>query len=114
MTRPILVVDDDPDIREAISDALRDTGYEVHTAVDGQHALEVLERLGQPTLILLDMMMPRMDGREFLRVLRTKEGADQHFVIVVSAGLDGFPDLPYIRKPFKFDKLLDQVRVYCG
>jgi CheY-like chemotaxis protein len=61
----ILLVEDDYDVREALVETLRDRGYEVQTAGDGEQALKVLHGGLRPGLILLDLMMPRMSGSEF-------------------------------------------------
>lgn len=61
----ILLVEDDYDVREALVETLRDRGYEVQTAADGEQALKVLRGGLHPGLILLDLMMPRMSGSEF-------------------------------------------------
>jgi two-component system chemotaxis response regulator CheY len=68
----ILLVEDDVDVREALVEALSDRGYAVETAGDGLVALQVLRGGKRPGVILLDLMMPRMDGVEF----RTAQRAD--------------------------------------
>src|SRR5690349_7737971 len=68
---PVLVVEDDPDILSSVADILDFEGYEVETAVDGSMALSVLERV-QPTLILLDMRMPVLNGWEFARLIKER------------------------------------------
>jgi len=68
--RTVLVVDDDRDIREALSDVLRDEGYAVVCAADGEEAMARLRSEPAPVLILLDWMMPRCDGACFLRQQR--------------------------------------------
>jgi CheY-like chemotaxis protein len=84
----ILVVDDDPDIREALQDALEDEGYSVLLAANGAEALTALASRAPPSLILLDLMMPVMDGFTF----RAKQLEDPRFasvpVVIVSAGGD--------------------------
>lgn len=72
MKRPVLVVDDDQDIRETVALVLRAKGFGVELAADGVEALEHLERGGSPSLILLDLRMPRMNGLELLRELRAR------------------------------------------
>jgi CheY-like chemotaxis protein len=61
----ILLVEDDFDVREALVETLRDRGYEVESASDGEQALHILQGGARPGLILLDLMMPRMSGSEF-------------------------------------------------
>jgi CheY-like chemotaxis protein len=89
LKRSILIVDDDEEVRETLHDALAFEGFTVTVAHNGQEALEALradERA--PWLVLLDLMMPVMDGRTFLKV----RGADADLaripVIVLSAGGD--------------------------
>jgi len=86
MVGRVLVVEDDADIADALTDILADEGYEVLQAYDGLEALEVLERTTPlPDVILLDLMMPRLDGGGF----RERQLADPRFqrvpVVVVSA-----------------------------
>lgn len=69
-SRRILVVDDDEAIRSMVSDKLEYEGYEVWTARDGQHALEVLDRRGLPHLAVVDLLMPRMDGFAFCQAVQ--------------------------------------------
>lgn len=66
----ILVVDDDDDVREVLGYILRSEGHEVEEAVDGIDALEHLRSGSSPSLILLDLMMPRLDGEDFVREMR--------------------------------------------
>jgi CheY-like chemotaxis protein len=61
----ILLVEDDFDVREALVETLRDRGYEVESAGDGEQAMQLLRTGARPGLILLDLMMPRMSGSEF-------------------------------------------------
>jgi two-component system response regulator MprA len=114
--RSILVVDDDWDIRQTLADLLRDGGWDVTTATDGFDALEKLGSLRCPCLVLLDLMMPRMSGLEFLRCLSERERTDDFTVVVMSAH-DGLRreagrhprvcgTLP---KPFDSDELLSMV-----
>ncbi|WNG54908.1 response regulator [Archangium gephyra] len=112
---PILVVDDDPDIREALRDILDDAGYSVALAFHGQMALEMLEKMGQPCLVLLDWMMPVMDGAQFLHLLRENPLYDSVKVILCTAsGRDVPPGAQgLLRKPFELEELLAVVADSC-
>lgn len=81
----VLIVDDQATTVDLISASLRLLGHEPISAYNGEQALELV-RLHQPDIVLLDMMMPGIDGLETLRRLRQTEGLDRIPVIVVSAG----------------------------
>jgi two-component system chemotaxis response regulator CheY len=81
----ILLVEDDLDVREALVEALGDRGYTVDTAVDGLQALERLRGGARPGVILLDLMMPRMDGVEFRMAQRADPLLAHLPVVVLSA-----------------------------
>jgi CheY-like chemotaxis protein len=67
----VLIVDDDADIRELMKIILETEGYRVNVAADGVEALQLLRAGAHPALILLDLMMPRMDGEQFLKEMRS-------------------------------------------
>jgi two-component system response regulator MprA len=111
----ILVVDDDPKLRNMLRRGLSFAGYEVSLASDGEQAL-VIARDHSPCLVLLDVMMPGIDGMEVCR--RLKAGAPQLPVLMLTAkdlvmdrvaGLDAGAD-DYLVKPFAFDELLARIR----
>lgn len=112
----ILVVDDDDGIREFVSWALCDEGYEVMTAAHGAAALEVTEGW-KPDVILLDMRMPTMDGWEFSRIYRQRPGPHAA-IIVITAAHDGATRAEeisaegFIGKPFELSELLEVIRRY--
>ena len=82
----VLIVDDDEEIRALLQDMLEEEGFKVGTARDGQEALDILQREGG-WVILLDMMMPNVDGREVLRRLQANnELRDRNRVALMSAG----------------------------
>jgi len=84
---PVLVVDDDLDIREALSQILEDEGFGVITAGNGQEALAVLRRRElRPSVILLDLMMPIMDGYGFLDAYRSDASLAVVPVAIITAG----------------------------
>jgi chemosensory pili system protein ChpA (sensor histidine kinase/response regulator) len=85
MSRPlIMLVDDDDDIRETATLVFDAAGYDVVTAIDGVDALEKLEVEPMPAVIVLDWMMPRMDGEQFLEILST--GANAEVPVIVLTG----------------------------
>lgn len=116
----VLVVDDDRSIRETLRCVLEDEGYDVLEAPDGMAALDVLRSSPAPSVVLLDLMMPRLDGVGVLdAVVHDRRLASQHAYIVITANryrLDArasrlLTDLhvPVVPKPFDMDSLLDAV-----
>jgi two-component system, chemotaxis family, chemotaxis protein CheY len=112
----ILVVDDDPDILEALSEILEAEGFEIRRARNGKEALERLEP-DPPQLILLDLMMPVMDGWEFAQRMRQKPAAISGIpLIVLSADRNVGPKaadigaVGHLAKPFELNDLLEMVR----
>ncbi len=113
LTRRVLLVDDDESIREFISQALADEGYEVTTATQGAAALDLLDER-QPNLILLDLRMPVLDGWGFLEAYRGKPGPHAPVVALTASHDKATSRLPpgvsaLIAKPFDLYELLDLV-----
>ena len=112
--RGVLVVDDGPQIRAFMEDALEDSGYEVRTATDGRAAL-VLLRAWRPDLILLDLMMPGVDGWAFRHAQLAQECLASIPVVVLSAGYGAQREAAKLRaaagldKPFDLEELLATV-----
>ena len=116
--KTILLVEDDLDIAEAILDILQSAGRSAEYARDGVDALQKLEVLERPCLILLDLMMPRMDGLEFLQRLRERVDSEDFPVLVISAhGVLTPADYPgvlgVLQKPFDAKQLLKVVQQHC-
>ncbi len=121
MHNPILVVDDDDDIRETLQEALQMFGYSVRGAANGQEALNLLGQMEEPPcLILLDLMMPVMSGQQF----RAKQLENAEFskvpVIIVSADGNATQKaaalgVAYgIPKPIDFDVLYEVTQKFCA
>jgi DNA-binding response OmpR family regulator len=112
----ILVIEDDADVREALAEAMRAAGFAVDVAVDGADGLVRLRGGPPPSLILLDLRMPRLCGAEFLRAMRDDEAHARVPVITMTAGGDRRQDgvLAHLHKPFDLDDLLEIVRSVVG
>src|SRR5262245_25799643 len=81
-TTTILVIDDDADIREMMKIVLEADGYQVNVAADGVEALEQLQGGSRPSLIILDLMMPGLDGEQFVKQIRSGIFADVPIVVL--------------------------------
>jgi two-component system alkaline phosphatase synthesis response regulator PhoP len=104
----VLVVEDEHELRELIAQWLDTKGYIVSQAADGQDAVELLQAGLEPDVILLDLSLPRMSGREFLEWLRAQPRHEHRAVIVASAYLDEMPPMDVetsFQKPFRPDRL---------
>jgi CheY-like chemotaxis protein len=113
----ILVADDDRAIRETLAEVLRDEGYDVRTAANGQQALEICGAQPTPDLILLDLQMPVMDGLEFMRVKNCEKTLSRIPICVMTAARV-IPTAPmsaaaYLYKPIGLAELMDVVKRYC-
>lgn len=120
MSRPlVLVVEDDFDVRESITDILEHDGYDVRCAGDGREALDLLDAGPTPALILLDLMMAGMNGFQFRAEQRRRPELAAIPVVILSAdrqienkahelGADGF-----LRKPTKMSELLAVLHRLC-
>ena len=113
----VLIVEDEDDLRQMMAQLLAVEGFKAATATNGREALEYLERGDYPDVILLDLMMPVMDGWEFSRRQQSDPNLKQVPVIVLSA-LDatraaGLKSVAFLEKPLDFDRMLRLVRGYC-
>lgn len=114
----VLVVEDDEDLREMMAQLLRTEGFEPDLAGDGVEALDKLRsRPDHPHVILLDMMMPRMDGWTFRRQQTRDPGLADIPVVVVSAAprdqLKSVSAAAVVPKPFDYQDLIDTLREHC-
>lgn len=116
MSGTVFIVDDDPDTREMLGHFLELEGYEVESAANGRDALEQLAPGTRARVILLDLMMPVMDGWQFRREQTRRSDIAHIPVIVVSAaGRDRIADIAadaYLSKPVDLDELLTCVHAH--
>ena len=112
----ILVVDDEPDIVELIAYNLKREGYQVYTASNGQEGVSTAKRI-MPDLIILDVMMPKMDGIEACRIMRAMPEFKSTFMVFLTARSEEYSEIAgfnvgaddYIAKPIKPRALLSRI-----
>jgi CheY-like chemotaxis protein len=114
---PVLIVEDDADLREMMAQLLSLEGYQTATVANGREALEYLHNGEVPDLILLDLMMPVMDGWEFRR-RQEADPALANVPVVILSALDqnraaDVTAAAFLKKPLDFDRLLQLVRSFC-
>ncbi len=119
LTTKVLVVEDDPDVREALCEIIEYEDYAVDQAGNGREALDYLRQNAVPALVIIDLMMPVMNGLEFLAVVREDTELQRVPVLVLSAqpreqtartaGAAGF-----MRKPVQLEPFLAAVRELCS
>jgi CheY-like chemotaxis protein len=119
--RPILVVDDDADIRSTIADILGDAGYTVQAAANGREALDLLKTSPLPALILLDLMMPELDGWGFMAALQQELPTLATIPVVIfsahgdaGAAASSLEVVGFVKKPIRLDELLAAVERCAG
>jgi CheY-like chemotaxis protein len=118
MERPacVLLVEDEPELREAMATTLRLEGHRVKTASDGMQALDQLRDGYLPAVVVLDLVMPVLNGLEFLKIARGDERLRSVPVITITSTEE---ELPFgaqaiIRKPADKDVLLGMVEAHCA
>ena len=114
MARTILVVDDEPTLRETLVDALETDGFRVVSAADGREALTVF-RAERPDLVLLDMMLPELSGVEVCRIIRSESSVPIVMLTAKDSELDKVVGLElgaddYVTKPFSLRELSARIR----
>jgi CheY-like chemotaxis protein len=116
----VLIVDDDEDVRDAVRTILQDEGYETLEASHGREALSILrERDVPPAVILLDLMMPTMDGWQLRARLREDPALAEIPIVIMTAHAafqravtSATPDTPILPKPIDVERLLDLVATF--
>ncbi len=117
--KKILIVDDDQPLRESLREVLTDEGWEAVVASDGREALDLLARDEPPCLILLDLMMPNMNGWQFRAAQLEDPQIAGICTLVMTANLNLLAESPLrvdhvVRKPIALAPLLDLVAECCG
>jgi len=113
----VLIVDDDPAIGEMLDELLTDEGYETLRAADGKTAIEIAQK-NRPSLILMDLMLPVLDGASAIQALKADPQTRQIRIIAMSAGAnlrlhaDRLPADGVLGKPFDLDALLADVAIH--
>ena len=111
----VLIVEDEEDLREMMREALERKGYSVVTAQEGQDALNKIEGIDQLCLVLLDLLMPGMNGWDFFTKMRERPELAKVPVIVHSSASNRAPEgvTRVLQKPILFDRLISVVSEYC-
>ena len=114
----ILVVDDDDDIRQVLAMVLDEAGFRVVTAANGREALERLRGDPRPDVILLDLMMPEMDGYQFRAEQQRDPALHAIPTLIVTAGtvtprVEELGAEAILRKPVSLRRLVDTIRRFC-
>jgi CheY-like chemotaxis protein len=118
----ILIVEDNDDIRDSLEEVLRTEGYKTYAVKNGREAVAALKRITGKSLILLDIMMPVMDGRDFIEAQKADSVMATLPVVVVTAleaaralsiGKDPVSAVGYLRKPIALNALFEIVEQHC-
>jgi CheY-like chemotaxis protein len=118
--RLVMIIDDDASVREDYAELLREEGYQVVTAANGREALDQLEATSAPSLILLDLKMPVMDGWKFHRELADNPELSNVPVVLLSGSSDVYEEASrmaaddFLLKPVPVRELLGTVEQYCS
>lgn len=119
MSKRVLIVEDDKDIRESLKECLDTLGFEIDQAPNGKIALEILKYRALPSLIFLDLMMPVMNGQEFIEQRNLDPVLSKIPIVVISA--DGRAQKKVesmginvgLPKPLNLDEIIRLVNIYC-
>lgn len=116
MNHTVLIVEDEEDLREMMREALELNGYSVVTAREGVDALDKLRQIEHPCLILLDLLMPGMNGWDFFEAVRLRPELASVPVIVHSSAPGRAPHgvTRILQKPLGLERLVEAVQEFCA
>ncbi len=116
MTHTVLVVEDEEELREMMREALELNGYEVVAVGDGQEALDAIGGIEHLCMVLLDLLMPGMNGWDFFEKMRARPELVDVPVVVHSSAPSRAPSgvTRILQKPLKLERLLSVVHEYCA
>lgn len=111
----ILIMDDEPVILMILEEIFRDAGHDAITALNGNSGLEILEQAAKPDLVLMDLLMPGMGGKDFLQVIRANPKFNNIPVILITGSVPDLKTFPaagsyqgIICKPFDIDQVVEK------
>lgn len=118
ISKTILIVEDDEDIRNLYLEILEGEGFKVLAASSGKEALQILNALDrEPCLILTDFMMPGMTGAELIKIIRKEDLLMSLPIVMISAkplGQEIIRGIDFLKKPLDVDTIINKVKEYCG
>jgi CheY-like chemotaxis protein len=110
----IFVTEDDPDVRASIAEILREEGFEVEEFGNAEETLVALRAGERPCVVLMDLLMPRMNGQQFLSALRADPRFAKIEVVILTGARTTLPGVDVLRKPFELADLISTVRRHCA
>lgn len=111
---PILIVDDEKDIRETLEEFFADEGFEVRTAADGAEALDLLADSELPCVVIIDLMMPVLSGNDVIdQMQQSQRLAPVPIIVTTSDPSRAPPGIPVMKKPMNLQGLLSAVEQHC-
>jgi CheY-like chemotaxis protein len=115
MSHTVFVIEDEEELREMMREALELNGYEVVTAAEGQQALDRISGIQNLCLVILDLVMPGMNGWDFFAEMRQRKELGAVPVIIYTSSPARAPRgaTRVLQKPMTFERLLSTVREYC-
>ena len=110
----IFVTEDDPDVRSTIAEILSQEGFDVQEFESAGETLRALQAGERPCVVLMDLLMPEMNGQEFLDALRADPRLAGIEVVMVTGARAAPPGVEILRKPFELEDLISTVKRYCS